>query len=90
MSSVEAENFYQAQFGANRVEENMKSWPKKGCVFDDIYDVPGPENPSDISIRSEAKVYERTISMIYLLAMKETTKYKIKLSELEDKNKYKF
>ena len=59
ISSVEAENSVLAQFFANRVGEileHMQSWTKMGCKVDDIFHVPGTENPSDISTRGEAQV----------------------------------
>ena len=34
----------------------MESWKRKGCVVDDIFHVPGLEDPSDISTRGESKV----------------------------------
>jgi hypothetical protein len=67
--------------------ENLKFGQKKGCVFNTISDVPGPESSPNVS-RGEAKVkdYERDISIICLLAMMDAAKYKIELPKLKDQN----
>ena len=58
IASVETGNSVLTHFFAIRlgeIVEHREAWRKKDCIVDNIFHIPGPENPSDFYIRGEGE-----------------------------------